>query len=43
MSTYKWQPITDLSEEAIQHQSSDLQVLAQSWDVRLNQLRDLRN
>lgn len=40
MSSYKWHPITDLSEEEIQYKNSDLQVLAQSWRERLIQLRN---
>jgi len=40
MTIHMWQPITDLSNEAAQHQNSDLQVLAQSWSERLQQLRD---
>lgn len=40
MPIYTWQPITDLPKELTQHQNPDLQVLAQSWSERLQQLRD---
>jgi len=40
MSNYSWHPINDIPKEILQYQNSDLQVLAQSWNERIIQLRD---
>ena len=40
MTGYEWKPLEDLPDDLVQYVNPDLQVLAQSWTVRLGQLRE---